>query len=138
MPNHVYSIISVEEKYADKLKEIAAVGLCKYYKPMPEELDIQAPNRDFESAKMLTEKYGHPDWRSWRLEHWDTKWGCYESSYDDGIYSFATAWSTVSEDIIEMLLKDIPTLHYQWEEEQGFGEEMEYENGEQTYFLKWE
>ena len=35
MPNHVYSIISVEEKYIDKLEEISKVGLCRYYKPMP-------------------------------------------------------------------------------------------------------
>ena len=39
MPNHVYSIISVEEKYIDKLEEISKVGLCRYYMPMPLELE---------------------------------------------------------------------------------------------------
>ena len=38
MPNHVYNVITVEEKYAEKLAEIAKVGLCRYYKPMPEDL----------------------------------------------------------------------------------------------------
>jgi len=138
MPNHVYSVISVEEKYADKLKEIAEIGLCKYYKPMPKELDVQAPNRNLALAEKLTEKYGHADWYSWRNANWGTKWGCYEEDIEDGVYHFATAWSPVDDSIIEMLLKDIPSLCYQWEEEQGFGEEMEYENGEQTYHLSWD
>ena len=38
MPNHVYNSISVEEEYAEKLAEIAKVGLCRYYKPMPDDL----------------------------------------------------------------------------------------------------
>ena len=38
MPNHVFNHISVEEQYADKLQEITKVGLCRYYRPMPEEL----------------------------------------------------------------------------------------------------
>lgn len=138
MPNHVYSIISVEEKYADKLKEIAEIGLCKYYKPMPKELDIQAPNRNLALAEKLTEKYGHADWYSWSNANWGTKWGCYDGEYDDGIYRFTTAWGAVKDDIIQMLLKDIPTLTYQWEEEQGYGMESEYFNGEQSNFFEWD
>lgn len=38
MPNHCYAHITVSEKYSKKLEEIAKVGLCRYYRPMPEEL----------------------------------------------------------------------------------------------------
>jgi hypothetical protein len=106
---------------------------------MPKELDVQAPNRDLALSNKLMEKYGHSDWYSWRLEHWGTKWGCYDAENSSrGLYVYTTAWSTVDDSIIKMLLKDIPTFIYQWEEEQGFGEEMEYENGEQTYHLSWD
>jgi hypothetical protein len=139
MPNHVYSIITVGEEYNDKLKEIAKVGLCKYYKPMPEELNnVKAPNRDLASAKELTKKYGHGDWYSWSNANWGTKWGCYDGEYDDGLYRFTTAWGAVKDDIIQMLLKDIPTLTYQWEEEQGYGMESEYFNGEQSNYFEWD
>ena len=39
MPNHCYAQITVEKKYEKKLAEIAKVGLCRYYRPMPEELE---------------------------------------------------------------------------------------------------
>lgn len=39
MPNHCYTFITVEEKFNKKLKEIAKVGLCRYYVPMPVELE---------------------------------------------------------------------------------------------------
>lgn len=139
MPNHVYNIISVEEKYADKLEEIVKVGLCKYYKPMPKELDVTSPNRDVALAEKLTKKYGHADWYSWRAEHWGTKWGCYDTEDSErGIYRYTTAWSPVNDQIIELLLKDIPSLTFFWEEEQGFGQEEEYLDGEKTHFFEWD
>jgi len=139
MPNNVFSQISVDEKYNDKLKEIAKVGLCSYYRPMPEELNaVKAPNRDLASAEELTKKYGHGDWYSWSNANWGTKWGCYDEESDDGYYHFTTAWSPVKDTIIDMLLLDIPNFHYQWEEEQGYGVEVEYENGEEIYRLEWE
>lgn len=138
MPNHVYSKITVEDKYIGKLAEITKVGLMQYYKPMPIELDVKAPNRDHESAEHLTDTYGYPDWYSWRNANWGTKWAEYDvEDSDENSYCFSTAWNPVKGDIIQMLLKDIPSLSYSWEEEQGFGEEYEYENGEQTYFLEY-
>ena len=156
MPNHVYNVISVEKKYADKLKEIAEVGLCRYYKPSPKVLErYRSPARivsqeEYEealasydqennimglpmTAKIQSDfikEYGFDNWYDWRNHHWGTKWGAYEGEYDDGRYSFTTAWSTVSETIIELLLGDIPDLVHWWEEEQGFGAETEYKAGE--------
>ena len=160
MPNHVYNVISVEKKYADKLKEIAEVGLCQYYKPIPEELKVtRAPTRvvseeEYQkelashdgvlglpiTAQMqsdLIKKYGFDNWYDWRLHNWGTKWGAYDKDFSDGRYSFSTAWSPPGDIIIEMLLKDIPDFNYDWEDEQGYGHKMVYENGrivEDRYF----
>jgi hypothetical protein len=160
MPNHVYNVISVEEKYADKLKEITEVGLCMYYKPMPKEIELsRSPVRvvsEEEYQKALTsrevslglpitvqmqddliKKYGFDNWYDWSIHNWGTKWRVYDKEYDNGRYSFSTAWSPPSDSIIEMLAKDIPDFSYCWEEEQGYGHDMLFMNGkkvEDKYF----
>lgn len=144
MPNHVYCTISVEEKYADKLKEIAEVGLARYYKPRPEELEkTTSPARigeniTKEESDRLIELYGHNNWYDWALHNWGTKWGCYGNEYADGMYDFSTAWSPLDIEILDMLAKDIPNFTYQWEEEQGYGQEIEYIDGESHLLLEWD
>ena len=144
MPNHVYNVISVEEKYAEKLAEIAKVGLCRYYKPMPEELvGTTSPQRidetmSKEEHERLTKKYGAADWYTWANREWGTKWGCYEGEYEDGRYSFQTAWSPPSGKIFDMLVKDIPDFDYFWEEEQGYGAEISVVKGEIVEQLEWD
>ena len=144
MPNHVYNVISVEEKYAEKLAEIAKVGLCRYYKPMPEELvGTTSPQRidetiSQEEHERLTKKYGTSDWYTWANREWGTKWGCYEGEYEDGRYSFQTAWSPPSGKIFDMLVKDIPDFDYFWEEEQGYGAEISVVKGEIVEQLEWD
>ena len=142
MPNHVYNIISVEEKYAEKLEEISKVGLCRYYKPMPailENTTAPAP-KTMPAAEYnnLIDKYGAADWYTWCNNNWGTKWGCYDAEYEDGVYKFHTAWSPVSNSIIELLLEDIPDLIYEWEEEQGFGAEMEYIQKKLLNYNEWD
>lgn len=136
MPNHVYNSISVEEKYADKLKDIAEVGLCRYYFPMPEELDGSVsgsedakPKWQKEKSKELIDKYGADNWYEWCLNNWGTKWGCYDNEVDDGVYTFTTAWSPVYDKIIQKLMEDIPSFHYSFEEEQGWGAEITIQDG---------
>jgi len=163
MPNHVYAQISVDEKYADKLKEISNVGLCRYYRPMPEELvQTTSPTRvvtekeyakqmkENETAKFksypitkdrrqyLLDNYGYDNWYDWAYKNWGTKWGCYDGEYDDGIYSFTTAWNSVSELIINKLSKDIPSFEYFYEEEQGWGAEIDMVDGEVVRSLEWD
>lgn len=144
MPNHVYCNISVEEKYADKLKEIAEVGLAQYYKPRPKELeDTTSPARigkniTKEESDRLIELYGYNNWYDWSNANWGTKWGCYENEYEDGNYRFTTAWSPIDTEILDMLAKDIPDFWYTWEEEQGFGQEIEYTDGESLLILEWD
>jgi len=136
MPNHTYNIISVEEKYADKLKEIAEVGLCRYYFPMPEELDGSKsgsesikPEWQKKSSEELKEKYGADNWYDWCIYNWGTKWGCYDSQIDDGVYDFVTAWCPPNDRVFEALAKDIPDFVFTFEEETGWGGEYQYQDG---------
>ena len=165
MPNHVYSVISLDiltKEQGEILKKIEeAGGLCRYYNPMPKELEnTTSPPRivsqeeyleqmeknkteKFKSYPLtkemnesLIQKYGHNSWYGWCNEHWETKWGCYELEIDtyalvnSGLIRFTSAWSPIGDDIIEMFAKDFPNFTYSWEEEQEFGSEMEYSNGE--------
>ena len=163
MPNHCYAQITVSKKYRKKLEEIAKVGLCRYYRPMPEELvNTSSPARvvtqeeydkqmeknktdDFKSypltidkQKMLLDLYGADNWYDWAHKYWGTKWGCYDNDYSHGTYSFTSAWGPVSGDIMDMFLNDIPTFEYSYEEEQGWGAEFNIVDGEQVKMLEWE
>ena len=150
MPNHVYASISVEKEYADKLREISKVGLCRHYHPMPKELDNSVsgsesakPEWQKQKSKELIEKYGADNWYSWCVNNWGTKWGCYETTFterDDGgaNYHFSTAWSPVSPRIMDMLMEDIKSFEYEWEEEQGYGEYHIITDGEFTHFEEWD
>ncbi len=136
MPNHTYSTISVEEKYADKLKDIAEVGLCRYYFPMPEELDGSVsgsesakPEWQKERSSQLKVKYGFDDWYGWCLHNWGTKWGCYDNVIDDAVYTFTSAWCPPDSRVFEALAKDIPDFVFTFEEETGWGGEHQYKDG---------
>jgi len=163
MPNHCYAWITVQEKYEKKLQEIAKVGLCRYYRPMPEELvQTTSPTRvvtekeyakqmkENETAKFksypitkdrrqyLLDNYGYDNWYDWAHKHWGTKWGCYDNEYYNGTYRFTSAWGPIDDSIIELFTKDIPTFSYSYEEEQGWGAEYEIEDGEVANSLEWE
>jgi len=163
MPNHCYTFITVEEKFNKKLKEIAKVGLCRYYVPMPVELEnTTSPARIVseeeyikqmkenetakyksypiteERSKYLTDKYGFNNWYDWAYHNWGTKWGCYDNEYDDGTYRFTSAWGPVADSILERLTKDIPTFDYSYEEETGWGGEFVMRDGEIISSLHWE
>jgi hypothetical protein len=65
--------------------------------------------------------------------------GCYDNECDDGTYRFTSAWGPIDDSIIlEHFVKDIPTFDYYYEEEQGWGAEFEFDNGEETYALEWD
>ena len=155
MPNHVYSVISLptltknQKGILEKIEQ--AGGLCRYYKPMPKELegiisgslkidgksvrnwrDVDGKNVAVseKELKQLEEKYGASNWYNWCLNEWNSKWGCYDFIVDDEVIYFTSAWSPIGENIIEMFAKDFPDFVYSWEEEQEDGAEMEYSNGE--------
>ena len=92
-----------------------------------------------ERRKYLLDRYGYDNWYDWAYKNWGTKWGCYDNEYDDGTYRFTSAWGPIDDSIIlEFLVKDIPTFSYYFEEEQGWGAEFEFENGEETRGVSWD
>jgi len=119
MPNHVYNTIAIGEPInSEKLKEIVKAGLCQYYKPMPADT---------------------PNWYDWASKNWGTKWGAYNNELENEYsYEFTTAWCPPNDEIIAMFLKDFPNCEYIWEEEQGFGVRVEYENGEEVSKHEWD
>jgi len=68
--------------------------------PLPVELEnttSPTPKDQIDAAKILQEKYGVPDWYSWRVNNWGTKWDV-EATVDDDDESninitFDSAWS---------------------------------------------
>ena len=148
MPNHVYNNIEVEEKYASKLEAISKVGLAEFFKPRPKAYDdtiSPMPKKKddpykYELGELLLKHHGFDNWYDWSWENWGTKWGTYDNKFfeKDREYTYTTAWSPLSEDIIEMLAKYIPTFKYSWEEEQGYGAESEYENGERVFYEEYD
>jgi len=135
-------------------------GICRYFRPRPKELDFYGSplkivseseyikaiehkifNSNYVSFGLpiteklkaqLAKKYGHTNWYDWSCDVWGTKWGAYDPHIDDEgeQYSFSTAWSTINSEIITEFAKIIPNFTYAWVEEQGYGAEMTYENGE--------
>lgn len=97
--------------------------------------------------KVVREMGVNNDWYNWNCRHWGTKWDIAvrdDDKYattrleitDDGslMYHFETAWSPVLE-IFEILSQQYPELEfqYEYEEEQGWGGECIWENGELSY-----
>lgn len=146
MPNHVFNAITVPIEDAPLLKKIAEVGLCQYYVPMPEELKAtESPSKPDDE---LIDKYGYSDWYGWAVANWGTKWGCYENEYQEGLflvdgqkgalYSFTTAWSPPSNKIFDMFRDDFKNFMYEWDEEQGYGQDIEVVNGDIVYNKSWD
>ena len=86
------------------------------------------------------------NWYSWNTRNWGTKWDVAIRDNDDGykdttldesddfiMYRFDTAWSPPCE-AIEKLSAQYPQLTFRlsFEEEQGWGGEIEFVNGKQT------
>lgn len=144
MPNYVYCTIQITEELSPKQKDILSEidqsgGIARYYRPMPEELQAsEARFPETEQNAELEKKYGYSSWYPWALEHWGTKWGCCDFNGSEDLISFSTAWSPLNIEIIELFAQDFPNFVYTWEEEQGFGEQCEYINGESQYHSEWD
>ena len=92
------------------------------------------------------------NWYDWNIRNWGCKWdvGIADDNHfvdtsmdelkDGGVqYNFDTAWSPPSE-AIEKLSSQHPTLTFKlyYEEEQGWGAEVEYINGEGKVILEYD
>jgi len=88
----------------------------------------------------LIKKYGTNNWYDWSNENWGTKWGdCdLEIDVEEGDIRFESAWSPISNKIMDMFIQDFPTIYYHFEEEQGWGAEYDFEDGEMTRSLDYD
>ena len=86
----------------------------------------------------LLRKYGVDNWYDWAFQNWGTKWGCYDHEVDGDTIRFSTAWAPFNLIILESLAVDFPNFILHYEEEQGWGGYVEYENGEFSLFEEYE
>ena len=119
--------------------------------PCPEALNqASAPNRSEQNAAFNTKKYGAPDWYSWRVKNWGTKWNSDGASVeiqeaDDedtliAIYNFSTAWSPPIP-IYQKLAKMFPNTNiFVNYDESGvdFSGWRSYKNGEETRAIEYD
>lgn len=153
MPNHVYNSLSIGNEITEERQEILnaiekAGGICRYYEPMPSELEgTTSPQRvgdgeghtitESKSAE-LKHKYGHDNWYGWACDNWGNKWGCYDLEIHDGTITYTTAWSPVNELILKKMAQDFPDIILSFEEETGWGGEISIEGGDIVDVLSYE
>jgi hypothetical protein len=105
------------------------------------------------SPKDLNDYVQGENWYNWNCRNWGTKWDA-SDPVCDGIepplaartagfhhltYSFQTAWSDPSEALVELSrLFPSVVIRNRWTEEQGFGEEVAYENGRADTIDSWD
>jgi len=145
MPNHVYNTLSIGNEITEERQEILNAieksgGICRYYKPMPSELEgTTSPQRvgDTENCTItesksaeLKHKYRHDNWYDWCHENWGTKWGCYDFEIHDGTITYTTALSPIDELIPKKMSQDFPDIILSFEEETGWGGEVLISNGD--------
>lgn len=90
-------------------------------------------------------------WYDWNNHHWGTKWDITHNVHTldeeldspdptSVIYKFETAWSPVDELLVNVLSKRYPELsfEYEFEEEQGWGGNLRFQDGEISYSNSWD
>lgn len=84
------------------------------------------------------------NWYAWNLKNWGTKWGACDSEILDDetysgvrtiLYKYETAWGTLGQEFMAKMSQMFPFLifHLEYEEEQGWGGEESWKNGD-CYF----
>jgi hypothetical protein len=99
----------------------------------------------YQTQEMVDElkmKYGAANWYEWAYIYWGTKWGDGQMEYqvagDDLIIRYQSAWSPVNWDIVENFIGHLIDADYIWEEEQGFGAQIIYEDGQFASMVEWD
>ena len=100
--------------------------------------NIKSPEPEILDSYYGSNDVGNKDpnhWYSWNLANWGTKWEASDSEIERSegfdLYRFNTAWAQPSLDLISEMSDKFPTLnfHLEYEEEQGWGGEVELDNG---------
>lgn len=145
MPNWCFNdaVISHDDPVMIKrLLDASKTGILQEFLPCPQELlntvsSIGTEDKELqEKYDANIKKYGEPDWYSWCLANWGTKWDFTAQDYmhlfanQIGI-TFDSAWSPPIEAYrkLEELGFRIEAKYY----EPGLGFAGRYENGEEEY-----
>jgi hypothetical protein len=162
MPNWVYNGLTVTGDSADINRFVEQVGQpyetrhynweTKQNEPRMNEnvgfsfWNIVAPDESIRDEYWATADHtaGPNNWYPWNNENWGTKWDAaevhIERHADDHLQvSFQTAWSPPYP-VVEQASVQFPMLTFtlEWEEEQGFGAEVEVKEGEFTELRSWD
>lgn len=115
--------IVTQKEYNRIMKENEKIDRSQpwYHEPKPITKKMQ---------KKLIEKYGTDNWYDWAYQNWGTKWGCYDHQPDGNNLGFSTAWNLFDTSMLTEIANDFPTFILAYEEEQGWGGEYVFENGE--------
>jgi hypothetical protein len=128
------------------------ISTAKYDNPVfafwnivrPTDLESYLKQPDYSLPLEEQLKFQGNDWYSWNIRNWGTKWDVGIHNQDEYpetdlqidmpdhlIYSFNTAWSPPFP-AIDNLSKQYPnlTLDLEYQEEQGWGGEITFKNGE--------
>lgn len=72
----------------------------------------------FELACKAFEETGFAYWYDWQIDKWGTKWNAYScEKISDNVYTFETAWSGVTDIIIELSKHFNGTIRYKFADE---------------------
>lgn len=148
MPNHVSTTFTFNgEKEMAKIQEILAKPksrLVDSILPMPKALvgSVESNQTPQEEKDRLTEITGFESWYRFALSEWGTKWGDYEGELEieenQVSYRFNTAWSPFGDKFMVEFTKIFQNYSLYFEEEQGWGGEVEVENGEVVFEKEWD
>lgn len=158
MPNHCFSSVSISGE-KETIDEMAAF-LSKPYKDIDNGglnfLNLIAPPDEawtaYNKGDLSPEEMrNNPvNWYDWNNRHWNTKWNAYDvevriDEIKDGRYhlhiNFTTAWSPampVVFKLADLCIEKNLDFTFEWEEEQGFGEEWELKDNQFTMIREWD
>lgn len=107
MPNNIQNILNVKAKSVEELNNFlnAIEGVDAAERKMAIDFDKIVP------------ECGDPDWYSWRLANWGTKWNAYYTELHKAdthaCISFQTAWSGVPM-LVQKLTEMYPNLSFSY------------------------
>lgn len=113
MPNHCENKLLLQANTTEEL------GLVRHFLGSIQE-EGQDQNLNFTRLLPRPEEE-EGNWYEWNIENWGTKWNCYDvvmpeittPEYEKPIlqYTFMTAWSPMSDNLVLILSKQFPKVH---------------------------
>jgi hypothetical protein len=162
MPNWVFNslVIEAEPQVISKIKaQVSAPYECEHLdwqtnQPVKQMCEqpfsfwniIKPTNLDaYHDKPGVKQDISQPDhWYNWNIRNWGVKWEAkevYENESDESMlsYNFDTPWG-VAENVMLELSRQYPTakLSLEFEEEQGWGGEIVFTNGESEVIEEYE